>query len=134
MRFWRFTLFQKSAVLIGVSLLMLGVSYSIEWFMGEELVLDSPMQVIQLFLLPYVVVVLGTEGHLTDPDDTSEPKLIKLWSILSIYFILLAIAFYLQWLPVGRGLFVMPLTTIVVTWPWVLWQRRRIHRKRANRT
>jgi len=132
-KFWRLTLLQRSLVLIGSSLLGLGISYAINLVLKGELVQGSSMNPLQALLVPFILMMIGSEGHVTDLESRHKPKLVKLWGILSAYFILLSIAFYFQWLPGERMHFVMPLTTILVMLPWVLFQRGRIIRGRTER-
>ena len=112
---------------------MLGISFSVELLMREELVLDSEMSIIGSLIAPVTILIVGTEGYLQNLNDIRKPQLIKLWSILSAYFVLMSIAVYFQWLPAKHSLFVMPLITAVAMLPWVLWQRWRIRGVIDNR-
>ena len=130
MKFWCLSLFQKSAVLVLCSSFCLAVSYCVDFFSHGELVLNSELSVVSSLTGPFIVMILGTEGHLTcDANERRPDQLLELWSIWSSFLVMLALFLYFGVLPSKWGLFVMPLSTIVVTLPWFLWQRSRIRRR-----
>ena len=95
-----------------------------------ELLIDSPVGLIGSIICPYIVMVIGTEGHVVcDASEQRPNQLIEIWLVLSSYLLLMAGALYLGILPASPGLFVMPLVSIVFILLFVLWQRRRIHRR-----
>lgn len=124
------SLLGKCCVLIAASAFCLALSYTIHFLTHGELLIDSPVGLIGSIICPYIVMVIGTEGHVVcDASEQRPNQLIEIWLVLSSYLLLMAGALYLGILPASPGLFVMPLVSIVFILLFVLWQRRRIHRR-----
>ena len=133
MNFWQLSILGKSTCLIGASLICLALFFGIHFLFDGEFMLDSPGSIFPCLLFPYLILVLGQEGQFKCPPEQRRPsQLIISWVVFSAYLVLLTVVFYIPLLPVGRGIWVMPLGWIFLLFPFIIWQQRRISRSHAH--
>ena len=133
MKFWRFSLLQKSSVLIGVSLGCLGFFWLLHYLVQGKTILESPGSIMPCLLFPYLVLTLGTGGNVRcPPEERTSPDHIYVWLIFTVYSVALSVSFYFGILPVDKGAFAMPLLFGPMLIPAAIWQQSRVAKFHAT--
>ena len=124
---------KKCAVLIGISIASLAVSWLVHFLIQGEVVLDSSTSIIGCLIFPTLVSSFGSEGNTTCPiHERTEPDNVAVWLVFLVYLSLLSAAFYIEILPTDKWAAVMPVLYGVIMLPVEFWHQARIKRLHAE--
>ena len=111
-----------SAILIGMSFMILFACVAVNWFRGIPPVLDSEMSIINGLTTPVFLLSMTGGG---EPNVRKRRRRFALSTfVFCAYLLSLAVVIYSFGFPASRVLFIMPVTTAVLFLPWAMWSYR----------